>query len=99
VEEDGGNMNPYKEKIISENLYERTFSKDVESSELTWHRDREDRIVVPLNENNWKFQKDDNLPIDMVPGKPISIKRNEFHRIIKGDEDLKIAVYKKNFDK
>lgn len=91
-------MNPYKETKISKNLFERVFSKDTESSELTWHRDIEDRIVVPLNENTWKFQMDNEIPIEMIPGRPISIKRNQFHRIIKGDEDLKIAVYKKNWD-
>ena len=90
--------NPYKEEELSENLYKRTFSKETDSSELTWHRDREDRIVVPLNENTWSFQMDNELPIQMTPGKAISIKKNEFHRIIKGDDNLMIAVYKKDFD-
>ena len=48
-------MKPYTEQKTG-NIIRRTFSHLVESEELTWHRDRVDRIVIPLNENDWMVQ-------------------------------------------
>lgn len=70
----------------------RTFSKDVESEELKWHRDREDRIVTPINSNDWMFQRDNGLPEPI--DKEIFIKKGEWHRVIKGTSDLEIKVKK-----
>lgn len=70
----------------------RTFSKDVESEELKWHRDREDRIVTPINSNDWMFQRDNSLPEPI--DKEIFIKKGEWHRVIKGTSDLEIKVKK-----
>lgn len=71
----------------------RTFSKDTDSHELKWHRDNEDRIVTPLNANDWLFQRDNELPEPI--DKPISISKGEWHRVIKGSTDLEIKVEKK----
>jgi hypothetical protein len=91
-------MKPYKEKIISENRVVRTFKNDVEEGELTWHRDREDRIVFPINENDWFFQEDDSLPVKMQAGEPIIIESGVFHRILKGSSDLELEIFKVNLD-
>lgn len=80
-------MLPFKEKGDI-----RTFSKDVESEELKWHRDREDRIVTPLGQNDWMFQRDNQLPQPMDG--EILIPRGEWHRVIKGTTDLVVRVQK-----
>jgi len=91
-------MKPYKEEIISENRVIRTFKSNTEEGELTWHRDREDRIIFPINENNWLFQEDDCTPIPMNVNEPIFIESGKYHRIIKGSEDLQLEIYKTNLD-
>lgn len=70
----------------------RTFSKDVDSHELKWHRDDEDRVVTPLNQNDWMFQRDNSLPEPL--DKEIKIARGEWHRVIKGSTDLKVRIQK-----
>lgn len=84
-------MNPYKENIKG-NISERIFKSSVDNSELVWHRDKEDRIVEAIGNTNWLFQMDNQLPIKLE-GK-IFIPKNTFHRIIKGDGDLKVKVHK-----
>ena len=36
---------PFKEEQVSENTFIRTFYQDVDSGDLYWHRDFEDRII------------------------------------------------------
>ena len=57
-----------------------------------WHRDREDRLVEILECNNWKYQSDNTLPLEMKKGDKIFIPKGEYHRVIKGDGDLVIKV-------
>lgn len=83
----GVNMRPYEEKGDI-----RTFSRNVDSHELKWHRDEEDRVVTPLNENDWMFQRDNQLP-EPIRGQ-IRIARGEWHRVIKGTTDLIVRVEK-----
>lgn len=70
----------------------RTFSKDLDSEELKWHRDMEDRIVTPLGQNDWLFQRDNELP-HSIEGE-IRIPKGEWHRVIKGTTDLIVRVQK-----
>lgn len=83
---------PFKEEQISDNTFIRTFYQDVDSGELTWHRDREDRIIESIEENDWKLQLDNELPID-IKGE-IFIPKGIYHRIIKGSGNLKIKLKK-----
>lgn len=87
--------NPYNEISKGNNTYIREFTVDTDSSELIWHRDKEDREVTILEGNGWKFQRDNGLPITLNKGDTIYIKKNEYHRIIKGDTNLKISLLKK----
>lgn len=82
---------PYKE-ITHENCVIRLFKPDVDIEDLKWHRDREDRLVVPLNDNDWQYQEDNQLPIPM--NKKIFIKEGVWHRVIRGTTDLNILVEK-----
>ena len=87
-------MNLYKDIDTATNKTVRIFAQDVDSHELIWHRDREDRIVRVLEGSGWEFQLDNNLPIQLNEGDVIHIPKYEYHRIIKGDTDLKVELYK-----
>ena len=54
--------------------------------------DDEDRIVKPLNSNNWQFQLEDQLPVPL--DHPIFIERHQWHRLIKGNGPLMINITK-----
>lgn len=85
-------MKPYKEKKIDFNEYIREFNKETLSEELVWHRDKEDRIIEPIGETNWLIQIDDQLPT--LISKRVFIPKEVWHRLIKGDGDLKIKLTK-----
>ena len=86
---------PFSEELVSENVYRRTFAEGVDDDELIWHRDHEDRVITVVESNGWKFQADDKLPINLAPGDQITIKAEEWHRVIKGEGDLVVEVHKK----
>ena len=70
----------------------RTFSKDVNTMDLIWHMDDEDRNIEVLEGKGWKFQRDDELPLALTEGIRIFIPRHQVHRVIKGETDLKIKI-------
>jgi len=84
-------MLPYTENKIGE-WYHRTFSQDVTSGEMMWHRDREDRIVEPVEPTDWMFQRENELPVK-IEGQ-IFVPKGSWHRAIKGTGDLKIRIKK-----
>jgi len=81
---------PYSQKR-EHNLIVRTFSQNVDEDELVWHRDREDRIVKVLENTDWQFQFDDEIPQQLKD--TIFIPKNIYHRIIKGTGDLTVEIY------
>lgn len=89
---------PFKETRVSQNVYRRTFSPDLEADDLVWHRDAEDRKIYVVESRGWKFQHDDNLPVDLNPGDVISVEREQWHRVIKGSGALVVEVHKKPND-
>lgn len=86
-------MTPYQE-IQQGQFIIRTFKKDVKEDELVWHRDKEDREVRVIKGDDWKFQREDCLPILLREGDVIQIKKEEWHRIIKGRTDLIVEIRK-----
>ena len=72
----------------------RTFNSNVSSSELVWHRDREDRTVTVLEGTGWQFQYDDQLPIELKGGDRFFIERMTYHRLLKGTTQLKVLIEK-----
>ena len=86
-------MNPYQE-IQQCGITIRTFKKDLQNSELVWHRDKEDREVRVVKGNGWQFQREDCLPILLREGDIVQIKKEEWHRIIKGRTDLIVEIRK-----
>ena len=85
---------PYQERILSENVVLRKFSQRVQPSQLVWHRDRENRIIEVLSGDGWLFQRDNRLPVVLEEGDRVSVRAGEYHRLIKGDEDLYVKIYK-----
>jgi quercetin dioxygenase-like cupin family protein len=86
-------MNPYQE-IQQGEITVRTFKKDVQDDELVWHRDKEDRIVRVIKGSGWQFQRDNHLPVLLKEGDTIKIKKEEWHRILKGKTDLVVEIKK-----
>jgi hypothetical protein len=85
-------MKPYQEQVLEENTFIREFSQDIDELDLIWHMDDEDRTIVAIEETNWLFQFDDELPLSL--NSSIFIPRHKIHRVIKGNGNLKIRIIK-----
>ena len=71
---------PFKEEQIDDYNFIRIFPKDVDEMDLIWHADKENRIITVLEGNGWKFQFDEELPIEMTDGLSISIFQKNIHQ-------------------
>ena len=93
---------PFKEKVLEENenyiLVKREFDSHLDSKDLVWHRDKEDRTIHILEGLNWMLQMDNEEPFELVKGKSYFIPKMEYHRIIKGEESLIIEIEVKHVD-
>lgn len=85
-------MKPYQDLQITEKSKIRVFESNVDSGELHWHRDRENRLIEVLEGNGWMLQLDDELPVEMKIGNQYLIPEGVYHRTIKGNGDLKIKI-------
>ena len=85
---------PYSDIAISDNCIIREFDGNIDPIELMWHRDNEDRIVEVLNETDWGFQYDNQLPIILKENTSLKIERHDWHRVIKGTGNLKLKITK-----
>lgn len=70
----------------------RTFDVQEDDSNYVWHMDHVDRRIKIIEGDGWQFQWDGCLPWLLKPGMEFNIKKNEFHRLIKGINDLKIQI-------
>lgn len=84
---------PFKEESNTDHVI-RTFSSELKEDELKWHFDNENRRVTFLHDTDWRFQRDNQLPIKIYEGMEVTISEGEYHRIIKGTGDLKVKVIK-----
>lgn len=84
-------MLPYKEQKL-EDWYYRTFDENTASSEMVWHRDREDRVVEPVEPTDWLFQMENELPVP-IQGQ-LYVPMGKWHRAIKGTGELKLRIKK-----
>lgn len=82
---------PFSQEKIANKLI-RTFSPDIDSEELKWHQDLKDRKVNVIENGNWQFQMDDELPIKLIEGSQIFIPKFVWHRVIKGDSQLIVEI-------
>tara|TARA_B100000900_G_scaffold364483_1_gene339138 strand:+ start:173 stop:433 length:261 start_codon:yes stop_codon:yes gene_type:complete len=86
-------LKPYTDIEVTDSYIIREFSENIDPIELLWHRDDEDRTLEILGETNWKIQLDNELPTSL--NNLIFIPRHHWHRVIKGDNSLKLKIYKK----
>jgi len=85
-------MRPYINIKTTDNYIIREFSQDTDELDLIWHMDDEDRTIIAIEETDWMFQFDDELPISL--NSLISIPRHKVHRVIKGSGNLKLKIIK-----
>jgi hypothetical protein len=81
---------PFIQNKVSESEVIREFSQNTDSSEFIWHRDKEDRIVEAIEDTDWMYQLDNELP-KIIKGK-IFIPKETYHRVIKGTDNLKVKI-------
>ena len=86
---------PFKESRVGNKIVRR-FSEGVDSEELTWHRDREDRIVFVKEGSEWLLQMENELPIKLVVGSSYKIPKNTYHRIMKGAGELVVEIQERS---
>ena len=86
------NEKPYNQKNLNNGVFLRTFSKDILSEELVWHRDHYDRIVEVLEGDNWEIQFENQLPQTLNVGEEYVIPAYTYHRIKRGTTDLKVKI-------
>lgn len=82
----------YKQENISKNKFVRTFEPNVDSNELVWHRDKKNRLVEILNNNDWMVQFENELPIKLEKGDLLFIESERYHRVHKGSTNLEILI-------
>ena len=85
---------PFQETLLDNGLFKRIFEENVDSEELIWHRDREDRKVTISESKGWLLQIENKLPIPLEEGKEYFIKANEWHRVIKGKGKMILFIEK-----
>ena len=85
-------MKYYEEQIVDDFTSVRVFLPGIE---YPWHRDAEDRIIKVLETGGlWKFQKDNELPVELKVGEKLKVKSNSFHRLISGTGTLVLQITK-----
>ena len=85
-------MTPYTDIEVTDKYIIREFNENIDPIELLWHRDNEDRTVEILGETDWKVQLDNELPTSL--NESIFIPKHHWHRVIKGNGNLKLKIYK-----
>lgn len=82
----------YQDYAFDGNRFMRYFSEGVESDEMVWHRDKNDREVEVISGHGWMFQYDNQMPKLIKGGDVLLIKAMEFHRLIKGKTELILRI-------
>ncbi len=80
------------EQIEKEGKLIRTFSPDVDSEELKWHQDLNDRKVTILEAGGWSFQMEDGLPNKLSNAEQLYIPKFVWHRVLKGQSPLIVEI-------
>jgi hypothetical protein len=70
----------------------RTFNEKIDSEELKWHFDDNDRKVKIIESNGWQFQMDNDIPKKLKKGDTLFIPKGTYHRVIKGNGDLVVEI-------
>jgi hypothetical protein len=87
---------PYTDIEKTDKYIIREFDDNIDPIELLWHRDLKSRTVTILEGQGWKFQKENELPLELNKGDVISIQAKEWHRIFIGKTTLKLKIEEYN---
>ena len=71
----------------------REFHHKTNPEEFVWHKDRLNRKVKILNGHGWQLQFENALPFDLIEGHIYDVPSMMWHRIIPGNNSLKIQIY------
>ena len=85
-------MKPYTDIEVTDKYIIREFNENIDPIELLWHRDDESRTIEILGETDWKLQLDNQLPTSL--NQLIFIPKHHWHRVIKGNGNLILKIYK-----
>lgn len=80
------------EELRENEVKTRLFKENINSDELKWHFDEEDRIVKIIKSNGWQLQFDNKLPKILKEGEEIFIPKKVYHRVIKGSGDFIVEI-------
>ena len=83
---------PYIQIKTTKDVVVRKFASETPEHLLKWHADEEDRVITVFEKTDWKFQFDNELPIELKPNRLINIPEGRIHRIIKGSGDLIVEI-------
>jgi hypothetical protein len=90
IEQLEDNRLPFIEEQLTDKVKIRKFDPSYPEYLYRWHWDEEDRFIKALNDNDWFFQFDNELPIPL--NREIFIERGRIHRLIKGTTFLSIEI-------
>ena len=83
---------PYLDTHSEPHKFVRCFPESVNTEELVWHRDFYNRTVTVIRSNGWKFQADNEIPIELKEGDVFEIEAGKYHRLIKGSGQLLVEI-------
>ena len=81
---------PYTEHKINNQSFIRIFDDNIDESELVWHRDYETRFIKVIENTNWKFQFDNELPF--LLSEDFIIPKETHHRLLKGNGKFIVEI-------
>lgn len=82
---------PYIDEVHPDHTI-RVFDSSLDPEEFYWHRDMKDRQITAVSGEGWAIQHDNELPVLLEKDKNYSIKKESWHRILKGDGDLILKI-------
>ena len=83
---------PYIDEKLNNYEFLRTFKCGVITDELVWHRDEKGRYITVMEGSGWEMQFENGLPKKLYKGDRFFIPAKTFHRIKRGNTDLKIKI-------
>lgn len=70
----------------------RIFDSTFDANDFYWHKDKKDRLITAVSGEDWELQIDNQLPIKLEIDKVYPVKKETWHRIIKGTGDLILKI-------
>lgn len=88
-------MLPYSQLGKTNSIFIRSFNPQ-NNEMFIWHKDKKDRIIKVISSDNWSLQMDNSIPVILIEGFNYLIRKNTWHRIIAGNNILRIEITELN---